>query len=304
MKLTRVIAGLALGAAVALYACVGDDSTKPPDGGTDATTDVATQDGGSCDGAMCSGVCVETSSDSKNCGRCAHTCGTAQCSAGACLPVLIDGTEDAGVEAGVISSLTTDQGDDNPAGQALHIFWAMTGNNGVFQDNATGGNVVKLSTQPTSSLTNVSVNGSTAYWFIVNTVGVQQPVFKGQVNTAGSQSAAGTINGSAIQSILIDPTSQNVFGSYTVSTMVGAFKCVTGTCTMIMSQAGQAAGNVATDGTHLYFCDVGNGVIMQVTFTGNSAPFISSQASPALLRVNGQNPIGSTAARRRSRAAR
>lgn len=295
MNFRVIVLGLSLGVGTVVGACVGDDNTQPKDGGSDATTapDVEAGGGdgggGGCDGGMlCSNACVDTTTDPKNCGRCAHDCALGQCEAGVCQPALVANA----IDAGVITSVTTDQSDDNPASAAQHVFWSVTGvGGGVFQDNTIGGNTITLSTSTAVALTNVVVNQTTAYWFIANFGGPQQPVLKAQVGSAGSQASLGTMNGNAIQSILYEPTSQYVWGSYAANgTTHGAFKCAPGTgvvCTSVTTVTGQPGGDVATDGTHMYFCDPNNGIIEQVAFTGSVSTFLNGQATPNLLRVDG-----------------
>jgi hypothetical protein len=297
MGLQRLfLLGIASALSATAYACVGDTGTPPVDAGPDTsvTKDAAPDTGdagGTCDdgGETCNGGCVDTANDAKNCGRCAHDCGQGKCTAGVCQPVLVAGDPDGGV---AITSVTTDQTDDNPAGVAQHVFWASTGTaGGVFQDNVIGGNTIKLSTSSATTQTNVVVNQANVFWFIQNFGGPPQPILKGQVGSAGSQTSLGSMNGSFVQSILYEPKSQYVWGSYASnSTTLGVFKCQNGsnvTCTSVTTASGQPGGNVATDGTYVYYANPNNGLISWASFTGNVGAFIQNQATPTLLRVDG-----------------
>lgn len=301
------LVGSLLGSSLVVYACVGDEPERvvpSVDGGTDTGPSSSEDDAGekvdggngngdACDGgSTCEGVCVDTSSDPENCGRCAHDCGKGTCESGVCKPALIADVGDGGA---AITSLTTDQTDDNPQGLAQRVFWSATGTGGgVFQDNVVGGDKVTLSTAPPTSRSNVVVSQSNVFWFSQNFGGAPQPVLKGQVNIAASQASVGTMNASFIQSILYDATTKNVVGSYAVNaTQHGIFKCGPGggvTCTSAITYSGQPGGNVATDGTGVYFCDPDNGLILRTALTGgSSSSYVTNQATPNLLRVDGTN---------------
>ncbi len=59
-----------------------ETGTGPADSGADVNV--------SCDaGQACSGQCVDTATDAKNCGACGHDCQGGACVAGACQPVLL-----------------------------------------------------------------------------------------------------------------------------------------------------------------------------------------------------------------------
>jgi hypothetical protein len=64
----------------------GDDSTAPgADGGGDSTSPVDGGGGDACAHTLCSGACVDTASDPKNCGKCGHAClGHDVCTSGKC----------------------------------------------------------------------------------------------------------------------------------------------------------------------------------------------------------------------------
>lgn len=309
MKLARrVSVALALTAAcAAVYACVGDDpvgNSPAPDGGSPSTTDSGgtnpgdgggqpDANGAACDGGgiTCDGLCVDQTSDAKNCGRCAHDCGTGKCTSGVCQASLIVEATDGGSP---ITSITTDQTDDNPKGLATHVFWSVTGaGGGVFQDNVAGGNKLTLSISGAAQRTNVVVDQSDVYWFSQNFGAPPQPVLKGKVNQAGSQAGVGAINGPFIQSILFNPANKNVVGSYATSnTEHGAFKCPLdgGGCVNMTTYSGQPGGNVATDGTNIFFCDPDGGLILRSTLGGNSSgTYMQGQETPNLLRVDGNS---------------
>lgn len=75
MKTSVCLSSLAL--ALALTACSGgDDNNNGPEVelADAAVPDAAPQPDASCDGEFCDGVCVDTSSDSLNCGGCGLTC--------------------------------------------------------------------------------------------------------------------------------------------------------------------------------------------------------------------------------------
>jgi hypothetical protein len=195
----------------------------------------------------------------------------------------------------VITSLTTDQSDDDPQGLAQRIFWSVAGvGGGVFQDNAIGGNTVTLSTSSAAARTNVVVHQAGVFWFSQNPASAAQPVFRGQVNVAASQVLVGTIDGPHIQSILIDPVNQKVLGSYASgATNLGTFQCPAagGTCTTLgAGYSGQPGGNIATDGTNIYFADPDNGLILRTTLNGGSSgSYATAQATPNLIRVHGDS---------------
>jgi hypothetical protein len=288
-------------ASVFFYACVGDDPTSnaPADDGglnenetgpnVDGARDNDSGNGEPCAGGiMCDGVCVDSKADAKNCGRCAHDCGEGACDQGVCKSSLVIADPDAG---GTITSITTDQGDDRPKGLAQRIFWSVNGaGGGVFQDNVIGGNTITLSTSGGAQMTNVVVEGTSAYWFSQNFGSSPQPLSKAQVNTAASQTSAGTINGPFIQSIMYDAASQSIVGSYAVSgTTHGTFKCVgAAACVNATTFTGQPGGNVAKDDSSVYFCDPDNGIILKSNFAGSSSTtYAQAQATPNLLRVDG-----------------
>jgi hypothetical protein len=300
-------------AAALAWACVGDDPTGSvvaPDsgtvdtgggsssGGSSGTPDSGDPDsnGATCpNGIMCDGTCVNQTTDKKNCGRCAHDCGNGDCAAGVCKHVLVAG--DANADGGTqITSIATDQTDDDPKGPAQRVFWTVGGGSGgIFQDNVVGGNTVKLSTTGVSSRANVVVNGATVYSFSQNFGGPPQPVLKATVNVAGSQSGLGTIDGPHIQAITFDAANKNVIGAYkTSSTAMGGFKCgpVDGTVVCGVLGAGftgEPTGNVATDGTNLYYLDGNTGAIYRTTAAngGSSGAYKTGEAGPVLIRIDG-----------------
>ncbi len=81
---------------VALAACVGDSSSTPDGGGTDATPDV-TVDAGvdappACDGGnMCGTACVDLQTSAQNCGTCGNACKSGiSCITGKCGDTIVD----------------------------------------------------------------------------------------------------------------------------------------------------------------------------------------------------------------------
>lgn len=299
------------------WACVGDDPTAPssvPDAGSGTEADAGggtsssgstSQDSGDTDatgtpcagGIMCDGTCVDPMTDKKNCGRCAHDCGGGDCTAGVCKHVRIagDATADAGTQ---ITSLATDQTDDDPKGVAQRVFWSVTSStaaqSGVFQDNVLGGNTTKLSTSTAAPRTNVVVDGATVYWFVQNLGGSPQPVLKGTVNSAASQTAVGNINGPFIQAITYDAANKNVLGAYKVtSTTLGGFKCGPTDGTVVCGPlgatfTGEPAGNVARDDANMYYLDGDTGAIYRASLNGNSSgAYKTGEAGPSLLRIDG-----------------
>jgi len=272
----------------------GNDSGKPP-GVEDSGQGTDSGNGAACDGGLtCGGVCTDTASSAKNCGRCDHDCGTAKCTKGVCEAALV-----AGVALGdaKITSLTTDQGDDNPKALAQRIFWSVTGTGGgVFQDNVIGGNTLTLSTTAAAPATNLAVTPLDVFWFNVFFAGPPQPIVKSQVNTAGTTpTGVGSINGSSIQSILYDATNKYVIGSYAVNaSSFGLFRCGpiggTVTCANLTTFTGQPGGNIVSDGTDVYFSNPSDGFIQRSTLNGGSVgSYIAAQDTPTLLRIDGTN---------------
>ncbi|MEI9885805.1 MAG: hypothetical protein WDN08_04755 [Rhizomicrobium sp.] len=195
------------------------------------------------------------------------------------------------------TSLTTDQGDDNPKALAQKIFWSVTGTGGgVFQDNVIGGNTLILSTTAAGPKVTLAVDPTTVYWFGQNFGGPPQPVVKSLVNTAGTTpTGIGSINGSFIQSILYDAANKYVIGNYAVSsTMHGAFRCgpIGGTvaCANLTTFTGQPGGNIVSDGTYVYFTNPDDGIIQRSTLNGGSTgSYITAQDTPTLLRIDATN---------------
>jgi hypothetical protein len=280
-----------------LLGCVGDSTVIPTDAGMDSLSnpdiavETSTMDvGAGCEaGAMaCGGTCVAVMSDPANCGRCAHDCGMgASCSAGVCQPVQVTTTPGA-------VSLTTDIYSDNPTGVATHVFWAAPGpSGGVFQDNVTGGNKIMLSTTSGGGSNDVAVTGSSVYWPNYNPGNGALTLLEGNVSAAMTQNpvATGGLFG-GVQGIVIDPNTKYLFGSFMSGsgTNYGVYECLNmgTTCTSVVSFAGLAAINIATDATYVYMADQNSGVIKSVQISnGSSASIVMSQSTPNLLRVNG-----------------
>lgn len=307
-----------LGAALA-WACVGDDpapggspetndsgassSGTTSSSGTGSSSGTTSSSGGSsgtdasgcATGIMCDGTCVDDKTDKKNCGRCTHDCGSGDCAAGVCKQVLLAG--DSMADGGtVVTSIATDQTSDNPKALAQRVFWSVSGTgNGVFQDTVQGGNTVKLSTSAIGSTT-VVVDSSTVYWFGQNFGGPPQPVLKGTVNSAGSQTGVSTMNANFLNAITYDAANKNIVGSYKASsTTFGAFKCgpTNGTVTcgaLGATFTGAVGGNVAIDAANIYYLAPADGLIIRDALSGgNSGAYSTTEASPVLVRVDGMN---------------
>jgi hypothetical protein len=304
MQGSRWTLGVVFAAMIAaLYACVGDDPT--PSNGGDSSNDASTDgtassdsqvadDGGAgvdsgCPGLICDGTCIDITQSPTNCGRCNHACGAGStCKASACQAVLVSTTLDGGVP---ITALATDEPTDNPAAASAHVYFSQ---NGVFQDNVTGGNLIKLSKTAVSSAS-IAVNASTVYWFGPPPAGVPGlPILRGTVGTAASETSEGSVTGTPGALLYAG----SLVGSYTKGPNYGFLTCdSTPSCTESgeWSLAGVAGLNMATDGTTIFTADSDNGAIEGSTPSGTNSANHSLGAAGSgtnLLRVLGTGTTG------------
>jgi hypothetical protein len=144
---------------------------------------------------VCSGACVDTSSDPSHCGRCGHDCQGGTCSAGACQPVTLASGQNSPSEIAVDAtsvywtnyyggtvmkvplgggSVTTlASGQNVPGGiavDATSVYWT---NKGTSANNYTDGTVMKVPLGGGSATTlasgqngarGIAVDATSVYW--------------------------------------------------------------------------------------------------------------------------------------------
>jgi hypothetical protein len=132
--------------------------------------------------ASCGGVCVDTSSDPANCGRCGHGCQGGACSAGACQPV----------------TLST-QGGAAIAVDSANVYWTNSGLGTVTQLPVGGGMPITLAAGQVNPY-DLTSDGTSVYFLAANSV-YKVPVGGGPITTVSSGSANEAIG------IAVDATS-------------------------------------------------------------------------------------------------
>jgi hypothetical protein len=293
--------GLGLVAFGAMVACGGEIVSVP--GGSSGDASVGTDAGvakdaqpsppGACGpgATLCGQVCVSLSTDPTQCGRCGHDCGAGKCNAGVCQPVLIN------AKATSVVALATDATPDNPLSATKHIFWS--GQNGVFQDDVNGGNVIMLSKAPALQ-SDVQVVGNKVYW-LAHPLGLGTvTVIEGTVGSAMTERSVGSFSSpNGPNALTLDATGTNVFASFSETNgTYGLYRCpVSGAgCTKAVSlpppakyKGGLASWGLATDGTSVFFAEQNSGTLQAMTIAGSMVDTIASgQPMPWSPRVDGK----------------
>lgn len=211
----------------------------------------------------------------------------------ACQAVFVSGLTDGG--GGPITALATDETADNPAAVSTHVYYAT---NAVFQDNATGGNLKKLSVNPVKTNA-IVVHGTTVYWSVPFVGAGTQTVSQATVDGAGSETNLGSLSTSGqVGGLVYDATDSLLVGACNKGTTIASFTCTTGgatACSFTWTINGVAGLDVATDGTSLFAPDSDNGAIEASTLNGQNAgnfPLGTAGSGTNLLRVFGTGATG------------
>ena len=150
------------------------DSAPPPDSAP------------TCNGTMCNGACVDTTTDSAHCGACGHDCLGQSCSMGACAPVVVSSAfvapgllaldannayftgggavKSAPKSGGTTTTLVT--GESNPMGiavDATYAYFTNQGGNTVKKVPLAGGAPITIATGQAQPYA-IAVDASNVYW--------------------------------------------------------------------------------------------------------------------------------------------
>jgi hypothetical protein len=232
-------------------------------------------DGGmmtSCDaGLLCSGSCVDTTSDANNCGRCGHGCCGGQCMNSACTPRVI----------------STGTAPGPPVVDAKYVYWAdaqQSGDGGILRAPLSGGSPVSLAAfldHPNS----VAVDSSFVYWV---TYSVTAPnyggVFKVPVDGGATIPLVPTQQGATW--VLVNST--NVYWDDHGDNEINRANLDGTDATIIAGMTQQVAGplQMTLDATNLYWASRGNGQVQAGPLFGASVAMLSTGSDPIGVAVN------------------
>ncbi len=248
------------------------DDTGPPDGTADSTP----PDAGACPGTqtVCASQCVDTSSDSSNCGSCGTTC-AGTCVLGRCQVIL---TSRANSPAG----MTRD---------ANNVYWADGQLGAILRTPSAGGPVTTL-VSGRYNPQEVAVDGVNVYWVENWGAVYSMPLAGGPVTGLGGSAsdsdgeymtvAGGNVYWTTTQNC---PADGGLCGSDILMVPVGGGQVVT------ISDGYSPSGLIA-DATHIYWSDTGNGTgaILSAPLGGGTVTTLQAgRSDPTALTLASSN---------------
>lgn len=279
----------------ALEAASGDAATAadaPPDA-QDSGDAAIVQEGGSSDAScpptdaglpqtLCSGVCVDTSSDPANCGACGNACAvpaspsTMTCALGGCLVTLVTGQS-------------------FPYGVAIdssNVYWTTGGITGD-----TVGRIPKVGGAPATLASGlvttggIAVNSTNAYWTELGGLSggyYTQIVVETVPLDGGTPTTVGAVTASASPGSIHLDANNVYFSAYEYGNgQVGAAPLDGGTTTTLASGQNDTF-DMTIDGTNAYFTnDTASGSVVSVPLVGGTPTTVASeQYSPTGIAVD------------------
>ena len=255
--------------------------------------------GCTCLGAVCSGTCVPTQTDTHNCGACGHDCGGQACQAGQCQP------------ATLASSLSKPWG---IAISATSVCWTNTGDGSVMTAPVAGGVAATVLATGQSNPMSIAVDATNVYWVttgggtvmacaIGGCAGKPVALASGQSSPWGiavdAANAYFTVGAAVSRVPLAGAPDAGAVGSESKTAFpdsVGAvFKCALAGCgssptTLASGVFVGPANGLALDAGNVYWTNNGFGTVNKVSKTGGGAAvLVATQSKPLGIAVDATN---------------
>jgi hypothetical protein len=279
-----------------------------PDGGTATCTEAsrAYSCGIACGTNLthCGNACVDSQSDSNNCGRCGHGCASGACVAGECQSWVVANTsaQNAGlpvVRAGVYGVVDI-------VADGSNVVWIDT-TEGVLQASAAGASAPIINLAPfqrstTSSPSNLAMANGVVVWTVLdvnNGVSVWTAT-EGVGNSGASIASLGSSSAGDLPSgLALDATGANAYfldsqnGSNPSPHSPGLYKCDLGnkSCSLLydvtLPQTFLLSNDVAFGDARLFWTDSTAGSVLRADYSTNQVgTAVSGQNGPCLLALD------------------
>jgi hypothetical protein len=242
---------------------------------------------------LCSGVCVDESSDPANCGACGSSCAPGACSSGACQAWVLANTPQP-------AAIATD---------GTSVYWAdETGSPGMFQTPSTtvasaagAAAPTPLGTFPPGAVHGLVLAGSNVFCATTSTQGSYDDVY------AATEGSAMSIQGVAS---LPDPpggiaySTEQIYLNVTNGTTVSLWSCnVPGIeanddpCGTIATYSGSKVGPIAADDNGIFWIDPSNALVSHYLFANASVSSVAvSQSGARSIALDANNVYWDTSA--------
>ncbi len=274
-----------------------------PDGGT-ATCTEASQTyscGITCNAGLthCGGACVDTQSDTGNCGRCGHSCVSGTCAAGQCQSWLVANATAS--SAGLPIARGGMYGAVDMATDGTNVVW-VDPSQGVMEAPAAGGGAIvtlePMQYSTTGSLANLAMGHGVVVWTewdVTNGVSLYAAT-EGTANTGALVASLGTSSAGDLPSgLALDATAANAYfldtaNSNGAPTHPGLYKCnlASKSCSVAFSANPPASlllsNDVAMANARVFWTDSSAGSIDFATNAMTTAAM--SQSGPCLLALD------------------
>ena len=215
---------------------------------------------------VCSGNCVDPTSDGANCGTCGHDCLGGMCTASVCQPVQLVG------DLNGASYLAQD---------ADTLYWTNFGGGTVMSIPKAGGTATTLATGQIEPL-GISVNATSVYWANYGSTTVQQ------VYLNGTNLTTVAMGQTAPAATALDAT-HLYWANYAGTPSV--FKAnLDGTNPVVLAMSQGGASCLVVDATAVYWVDYVDGAVRRVNLDGtNLLTLAMGQAAPNFCALDATN---------------